>query len=46
VETSLEEGMISLDRSLANLVQQNLITIDTALEYSLNPTRLKYLLEA
>ena len=46
VETSLEEGMISLDRSLANLVQQNLITIDTALEYSLNPTRLKYLLES
>lgn len=46
IETSLEEGMISLDRSLANLVQQSIITIDTALEYSLNPARLNYLLQS
>ncbi len=46
IETSLEEGMISLDRSLANLVQQSIINLESAIEFSLNPTRLKYLLES
>lgn len=45
IDTSLSEGMISLDRSLVNLTQMNEITLEKALEYSLNPTKLKYLLE-
>ncbi len=45
IDTSLSEGMISLDRSLANLVNLNEITFEKAIEFSLNPTRLKYLLE-
>lgn len=45
IDTSLPEGMISLDRSLVNLAQMNEITIEKAIEYSVNPTKLKYLLE-
>ncbi|MER3581520.1 MAG: type IV pili twitching motility protein PilT [Patescibacteria group bacterium] len=46
IDTHLHEGMISLDRSLATLVQLGHITLETALEFSLNPSRLKYLLES
>lgn len=46
IETSLEEGMISLDRALVNLINQKKITLETALEFSLNPNRLNYLLES
>ena len=45
IDTHLQEGMISLDRSLANLVQLGHISLEKAIEFSLNPARLKYLLE-
>lgn len=45
IETSGEEGMISLNRSLVNLVKQKKITVDEAEKYSLNPTELKLLLK-
>ncbi len=45
IDTSLQEGMISLDRSLANLVQVNEISIEKAIEFSLNPSKLKYIIE-
>lgn len=44
IETSAEEGMISLNRSLADLVRQKKITLDDAEKYSLNITELKLLL--
>jgi len=45
IETSSEMGMISLNRSLADLVRRGEISLDTALSYSLNPQELKYLLK-
>lgn len=45
IDTSLQEGMISLERSLVNLVQLGEITLEKAIEFSLNPSKLKYLLE-
>jgi twitching motility protein PilT len=45
IDTSLSEGMISLERSLVNLVHIGEITLEKAIEFSLNPTKLKYLLE-
>jgi twitching motility protein PilT len=41
VETSLEEGMMSLNRSLSNLVRRKEITLENALNYSLRPGELK-----
>jgi len=43
IETSAEKGMISLNRSLANLVKQREISLEHALNYSLSPTELKML---
>mgnify|MGYP001562532037 FL=1 len=43
IETSLEGGMISLNRSLASLVRVKEITLENALRYSLNPTELRSL---
>jgi twitching motility protein PilT len=40
IETSLEEGMISLNRSLAELVRRREITAENAYLYSLNPSEL------
>ena len=37
VETSLEDGMISLNRSLAELVRRGEVAPETAMAYSLNP---------
>jgi len=37
IETSLENGMISLNRSLAELVRRGEISAETATSYSLNP---------
>lgn len=37
IETSLESGMISLDRSLTELVRRGEVTPETALVYSLSP---------
>lgn len=36
IETSLKEGMISLDRSLADLVRRGVVTVDDALGYAMN----------
>lgn len=44
IETSLEEGMMSLNRSLASLVQNKEITEQSAFRFSLNPDGLKMLL--
>ena len=41
IETSLEQGMISLNRSLSDLVRRKEISLDNALNYSLRPSELK-----
>lgn len=38
IETSLENGMISLNRSLAELVRRGEVALETAMAYALNPT--------
>ena len=43
IETSADHGMISLNRSLANLVKAREITLENALAYSLNPLELRTL---
>lgn len=45
IETSLREGMISLDKALADLVHQGLITIDDAMSYTKNEEYLKMLIK-
>lgn len=45
IETSIQEGMISLNRSLVNLVKNKEISLENAENYSLNPSELKILLE-
>lgn len=45
IETSIEEGMIPLNRSLANLVNQGLVAFEDAEIYSVNPSELRMLLE-
>jgi len=44
IETSLEQGMITLERSLATLVNLQEITLETALQFAINMDRLKSLL--
>ena len=44
IETSTEEGMISLNRSLVELVRRREISLETAESYSLNPSELRQLL--
>lgn len=44
IETSLEEGMISLNRSLADLVHKGEISLENAEIYSLSPSDLRMLL--
>ena len=44
VETSSEEGMISLNRSLVSLVRKGEIGLENAMLYSLNPAELQTLL--
>ena len=41
IETNLEEGMISLNRSLSGLVRRKEVSLETALNYSLRPDELK-----
>lgn len=43
IETSAEQGMVSLNRALANLVRVREITLEHALAYSLNPMELRTL---
>ncbi len=44
IETSLEQGMVSLNRSLVELVKNNLISKKNALNYAVNPVELKRML--
>jgi twitching motility protein PilT len=45
IETSFQEGMITLNRSLANLVKNKIISLEAAELYSLNPSELRILIE-
>lgn len=45
IETSLQEGMITLNRSLMDLVRRKEVSLETALTYSLNPSELKLLID-
>jgi twitching motility protein PilT len=45
IETGMEHGMISINRSLIELVRAGEITIDDAKRYSTNPNGLEGLLE-
>ena len=44
IDTSLELGMVSLNRSLADLVRAGEITTDNAYKFSLNPQGLQGLI--
>jgi twitching motility protein PilT len=44
IETSLEQGMITLERSLATLVNLQEISLETALQFAINMDRLRSLL--
>lgn len=41
IETSLDQGMISLNRSLIDLVRRGEIAMENAISYSLNPSELQ-----
>ncbi|MBU3934437.1 type IV pilus twitching motility protein PilT [Patescibacteria group bacterium] len=41
IDTSSKEGMISLDKYLANLVRKKEIALKSAIDYSLNPSEVK-----
>ncbi len=43
--TSRDEGMVSLDWSLAELVKTNQVRLEDALEYSSDPQQLRYMLQ-
>jgi len=45
IETSLQEGMITLNRSLAELIRRKEVALETAELYSLNPSELRLLLK-
>jgi len=45
IETSAQEGMITLNRSLAELVKMGEISLENAELYSLNPAELRLMLE-
>lgn len=45
IETNLQEGMLTLNRSLARLVKANEISTEVAEVHSLNPSELRILLE-
>ncbi len=44
IETGLEQGMIDMNRSLAQLVQQGDITVENAFKYAINPKGLERLI--
>ncbi len=44
IETGLEQGMIDMNRSLAQLVQQGDITVENAFRYAINPKGLERLI--
>lgn len=45
IETSFNDGMISLDKSLATMVQRGIITLDDALRYAKNRDYFKMLIK-
>lgn len=45
IETSMQEGMLTLNRSLAGLIRKQQISLENAELYSLNPSELRILLE-
>ena len=45
IETSMQEGMLSLNRSLVGLIKQQQVSLEQAKAYSLNPAELQILLE-
>lgn len=45
IETSLQQGMVTLNRSLAELVKKKEVRMEEAELYSLNPSELRILLE-
>ena len=45
IETSMQEGMLTLNRSLAALVKKKMITLENAELYSLNPSELRIMLQ-
>lgn len=45
IETSVQEGMMSLNRSLVSLVKRREISLEEAESHSLNPSELRLLLE-
>lgn len=45
IDTSIKEGMISLNRSLVDLVRRKEISLKNAIDYSLNPSEFKDLLK-
>ncbi len=45
IETSIQDGMITLNRSLANLIRKREISLENGELYSLNPQELRMLLE-
>ncbi len=46
IQTSREEGMVSLDWSLAELVKANQVLLDDALKNATDPQQLRYMLRA
>ena len=45
INTSYQMGMISLDRSMADLVSSNMVTFEEALKFSMRPAELKRLVD-
>ena len=45
IETSLQEGMVTMNRSLVNLIKNKEISLENGELYSLNPSELRILLE-
>lgn len=43
IQTGVNEGMQTMDRTLAKMVQQGVVTFDSALEYAVDPTEFKRL---
>lgn len=44
IETGFQQGMVDMNRSLADLVQRGEISVESAEQYSLNPNALKQLI--
>ncbi len=45
IETSMQEGMLTLNRSLAEMVKKKIVSLETAELYSLNPSELRIMLQ-